>query len=146
MLFLHWKWSKITSRENTAGDPCRKSDVPTEPPQSTNLTRDRDKAAESGSVIGEFLATCRLKCVARPARGTPWTTANPKTTRFVYLELGEAIDLRWTLRDIRSKRWQLAPINPAHIQKLREMGLVDIREGFPVLANAGPDLITSSGR
>lgn len=66
----------------------------------------------------------------------------PENDPLRYLELGEAIDLRWTLRDIRSKRWQLAPINPAHIQKLREMGLVDIREGFPVLANAGLDLIT----
>ena len=58
-----------------------------------------------------------------------------------HLELGEAIELRWTLRDIRAKRWQLTPINSAHLEKLREMGLVDFREGLPVLTKAGLDLI-----
>jgi hypothetical protein len=27
------------------------------------------------------------------------------------LDLQEAIDLRWTLRDIRAKRWKLSPLN-----------------------------------
>jgi hypothetical protein len=58
-----------------------------------------------------------------------------------HLELREAIDLRWTMRDIRAKRWKLAPINRAHLEKLRELGLVEIRDGLPVLTNAGLDLI-----
>jgi DNA-binding transcriptional ArsR family regulator len=61
----------------------------------------------------------------------------PKDDRFRNLELSDAINLRWTLRDIRSKRWNLTPINPVHIEKLREMGLVEMREdGFPMLTNA----------
>jgi hypothetical protein len=58
-----------------------------------------------------------------------------------HLELREAIDLRWTMRDIRAKRWKLAPINPAHLEKLRELGSVEIRDGLPVLTSAGLDLI-----
>lgn len=66
----------------------------------------------------------------------------PESDPFRNLELREAIDLRWTLRDIRSKRWKLTPINPAHIEKLREMGLVEMREdGVPMLTNAGLEVI-----
>ena len=66
----------------------------------------------------------------------------PQEDPFRHLELSEAIDLRWTLRDIRSQRWKLAPINPAHIEKLREMGLVEMREdGVLMLTNAGLEVI-----
>jgi len=34
-------------------------------------------------------------------------------------DLQEAIDLQWTLRDIRAKRWKLSPINPSHLEKLK---------------------------
>jgi hypothetical protein len=36
---------------------------------------------------------------------------------FNSLDLQEAIDLRWTLRDIRAKRWKLSPISPSHLEK-----------------------------
>lgn len=49
------------------------------------------------------------------------------------LDLQEAIDLRWTLRDIRAKRWKLFPINPSRLEKLRSMGLVEMRNDDPVL-------------
>jgi hypothetical protein len=42
------------------------------------------------------------------------------------LDLQQAIDLRWTLRDIRAKRWKLSPINPSHLEKLKAMGLVTL--------------------
>jgi hypothetical protein len=57
------------------------------------------------------------------------------------LELQEAIDLRWTLRDIRAKRWKLFPINPSRLEKLRSMGLVEMRNDDPVLTNVGIDAI-----
>ena len=66
----------------------------------------------------------------------------PENDPFRNLELSEAINLRWTLRDIRSKRWTLTPIDRAHIEKLREMGLVEMREdGVPMLTNAGLEVI-----
>jgi hypothetical protein len=47
----------------------------------------------------------------------------------------EAIDLRWTLKDIASKRkWM---INEAHLAKLIELGLVEMREGVPYVTVAG---------
>jgi hypothetical protein len=55
---------------------------------------------------------------------------------------GEAIDLRWTLRDIRAKRWVLSPINPSHLEKLIALGLVEMRDDSPVLTNAGVDVIS----
>ena len=47
----------------------------------------------------------------------------------------DAIDLRWTLKDIDSKRTWL--INKDHFQKLIELGLVEMREGTPYLTTAG---------
>jgi hypothetical protein len=58
-----------------------------------------------------------------------------------HLDLQEAIDLRWTLRDIRAKRWKLAPINPTHLEKLIALGLVEMRNDDPVLTNSGLDAI-----
>jgi len=52
-------------------------------------------------------------------------------------ELGlEAVGLRWTLKDIDSKRTFL--ITKDHIPKLIELGLVELREdGVPSLTQAG---------
>jgi hypothetical protein len=47
----------------------------------------------------------------------------------------DAIDLRWTLKDIDSKRNWL--INKDHLPKLIELGLVEIRDGIPCLTKAG---------
>jgi hypothetical protein len=61
---------------------------------------------------------------------------------FSDLDLQQAIDLRWTLRDIKAKRWVLSPINPAHLEKLTAMGLVEMRDDNPVLTNSGLDVIS----
>jgi hypothetical protein len=47
----------------------------------------------------------------------------------------DAIDLRWTLKDISSKRTWL--INQDHLAKLIELGLVEMREGVPFVTVAG---------
>lgn len=47
----------------------------------------------------------------------------------------DAIDLRWTLKDIASKRMSM--INQAHLAKLIELGLVEVREGIPYVTVAG---------
>jgi hypothetical protein len=47
----------------------------------------------------------------------------------------DAIDLRWTLKDIDSKRTWL--INQDHLPKLIELGLVEMREGTPYLTTTG---------
>jgi hypothetical protein len=61
---------------------------------------------------------------------------------FSDLDLQQAIELRWTLRDIKAKRWVLSPINPAHLQTLMTMGLVEIQNDHPVLTNSGFDVIS----
>jgi hypothetical protein len=38
----------------------------------------------------------------------------------------EAVDLRWTLKDIMAKRWTLTPINPDHLARLIDLGLVEM--------------------
>jgi hypothetical protein len=47
----------------------------------------------------------------------------------------DAIDLRWTLKDIGSNRTWL--INKDHLPKLIELGLVEMREDVPYLTGAG---------
>jgi hypothetical protein len=61
---------------------------------------------------------------------------------FSDLDLQQAIELRWTLRDIKAKRWVLSPINPAHLEKLMAMGLVEMRNDDPVLRDSGFDVIS----
>jgi hypothetical protein len=47
----------------------------------------------------------------------------------------DAIDLRWTLKDIASKRKWI--INEGHLEKLIELGLVEMRDGVPFVTVAG---------
>jgi hypothetical protein len=51
----------------------------------------------------------------------------------------DAIDLRWTLKDIAAKRSWI--INDAHVSKLVELGLVEVRDGKPVLTIAGQNAV-----
>jgi hypothetical protein len=58
---------------------------------------------------------------------------------FANLDLRQAIDLRWSLRDIKARRLLLSPINPFHLQTLISMGLVEMRNDEPVLTDFGLD-------
>jgi hypothetical protein len=53
------------------------------------------------------------------------------------LNLDTAIHLRWTLRDIKSKRTKLSPVSPDDLRTLIEMGLVEMRDEVPVLTSEG---------
>jgi hypothetical protein len=53
------------------------------------------------------------------------------------LDLSTAIRLRWALRDIKSERTKLLPVNPDDLRALIEMGLVEIEDEKPVLTDAG---------
>jgi hypothetical protein len=56
----------------------------------------------------------------------------------------EAIDLRWTLKDIMAKRWTLTPLNPDHLSKLIDLGLVEMREDGPFVTIKGQDAVWRS--
>jgi hypothetical protein len=64
-------------------------------------------------------------------------TNNP----FAEFDLEQAIGLRWTLRDIRGRRWKLSPVDRGHLKTLVEMGYVEMQDGEPTLTNAGLDVI-----
>ena len=51
----------------------------------------------------------------------------------------DAIDLRWTMKDIAAKRTWM--INQEHVAKLIELGLVEMREGIPYLTVAGQNSV-----
>jgi hypothetical protein len=51
----------------------------------------------------------------------------------------DAIDLRWTMKDIAAKRTWM--INQEHVAKLIELGLVEMREGIPYLTVAGQNTV-----
>jgi hypothetical protein len=51
----------------------------------------------------------------------------------------DAIDLRWTLKDIAAKRaWM---INKQHLEQLIELGLVEMREDVPYLTIPGQNTV-----
>ena len=47
------------------------------------------------------------------------------------------MELRWSLRDIRARRWKFSPIKAPHMEMLLEMGLIEMQDGEPVLTDAG---------
>jgi hypothetical protein len=51
----------------------------------------------------------------------------------------DAIDLRWTLKDIAAKRTWI--INKQHLAQLTDLGLVEIREDVPHLTIAGQNTV-----
>jgi len=51
-----------------------------------------------------------------------------------------AIDLRWTLRDIKAKR-TMFPVDPDHLCTLIELGLVEMKDDIPVITNAGHQIL-----
>jgi len=51
-----------------------------------------------------------------------------------------AIDLKWTLRDIKAKR-TVFPVDPDHLRELIELGLVEMRDDVPVITNAGHQVL-----
>ena len=51
----------------------------------------------------------------------------------------DAIDLRWTLKDIAGKRHLM--VNKQHLAKLIELGLVEMREDVPHLTIAGQNTV-----
>jgi hypothetical protein len=57
------------------------------------------------------------------------------------LDLQEIIDLRWTLRDIKAKRWKLSPVNPSHLETLKSMNLIELHGDEPALTKAGSDAL-----
>jgi hypothetical protein len=58
------------------------------------------------------------------------------------LDLQQTIDLRWTLRDIRAKRWKLSPISPSHLETLKSMNLIEMDDDDPALTKAGLDALS----
>lgn len=56
---------------------------------------------------------------------------------FADFDLERGIALRWALRDIKGKRLKLSPLRDADLRVLIDLGLVEMRDGAPVLTNAG---------
>ena len=64
-----------------------------------------------------------------------------RQSAFTDLALERAIHLRWTLRDIKARRLVLSPVSDEDLTLLTERGLVEMKDGVPVLTEAGLDLI-----
>lgn len=53
------------------------------------------------------------------------------------LDLDTAIQLRWTMRDIRGNRTRFSPVSDNHLRALMNLGLVELRDGVPRLTALG---------
>ena len=52
----------------------------------------------------------------------------------------DAIDLRWTMKDIAAKRGNMQ-LNQAHLAQLIELELVEMRDERPILTIAGQNAV-----
>ena len=62
----------------------------------------------------------------------PIVLSGMSESTFATFELERAIALRWTLRDIKAKRFRLLPPNDSDVRTLTELGLVELRDDLPV--------------
>ena len=60
---------------------------------------------------------------------------------FAELGLERAIGLRWTLRDIQSRRLKLSPVSDEDLHVLTELGMIEVRDEGPVLTQAGTTVV-----
>jgi hypothetical protein len=58
------------------------------------------------------------------------------------LDRQQVIDLRWTLRDIKAKRWLVCPVDASRLEELIALGLVEMQDNEPVLTRSGLDAIS----
>ena len=56
---------------------------------------------------------------------------------FAEFSLERAIGLRWSLRDIQSRRLKMSPVSDNDLRVLSKLGLIEIREEGPVLTHSG---------
>jgi hypothetical protein len=56
---------------------------------------------------------------------------------FAELGLERAIGLRWTLRDIQTRRLKMSPVSDEDLTVLKGLGLIEVRDEGPVLTQAG---------
>jgi hypothetical protein len=56
---------------------------------------------------------------------------------FAEFSLERAIGLRWTLRDIQSRRLKMSPVGDEDLRVLTDLGLIELRDEGPVLTQAG---------
>lgn len=54
----------------------------------------------------------------------------------------DAIDLRWTMKDIAAKRFSM--INNKHVEMLIGLGLVEMRDDEPYLTEVGQNTVWES--
>jgi hypothetical protein len=105
-----------------------------------------------------------LEVVVAPKLDTPWKFPEPTSLTSTDVEddpkfslrkaivapdiytspedRNRAIDLRWVLRDIKSNRLKLFPVNESDLRDLIEMGLVEMRDDAPVLTSAGNSVVS----
>jgi hypothetical protein len=60
---------------------------------------------------------------------------------FAEFDLEKAIALRWALRDIVAKRLKLTPVSDDDLRTLTELGYVEMRDGTPMVTQAGLDAL-----
>jgi hypothetical protein len=60
---------------------------------------------------------------------------------FAKFDLDKAIALRWALRDIVAARLKLTPVSDDDLRTLTELGYVEMRDGRPVVTQAGLDAL-----
>jgi len=51
----------------------------------------------------------------------------------------DAIDLRWTMKDVAAKRWTM--LNQDHVARLIDLGLVEMRDDRPILTTSGQNIV-----
>jgi hypothetical protein len=83
------------------------------------------------------LAITTLREVLKDPKPEPRNLPDQRAQQIAGLDLETAIHLRWTLRDIKGKRTKLSPVGPGDLRTLIEMGLIEMRDNFPVLTSEG---------
>jgi hypothetical protein len=118
-----------TDQQTESAPPAATSEVVVAPKPDATWRSIEPASSISTDVQGDAKFSLRKAIIAPDIYTSP-------------VDRDRAIDLRWVLRDIKSNRLKLFPLNESDLRDLIDMGLVEMRDDVPVLTSSGAAVVS----
>jgi hypothetical protein len=134
-------------------EPAGRTDPegPVAPIASIPATVEEPVARSSSAIVADTKPVIGSDLPAVSSISAETLTAEPKSALLMAIvepdiytaraDRDRAVALRWVLRDIKNNRLKWSPVDGDDLRILIEMGLVEMRDGAPMVTNAGVSAI-----
>ena len=112
--------------------------APTDAKSSAPIFKNKPSRPPISGQLSDAAPKAKTVAVAPPAdMNGAVPQAQQAKSLLTELDMNTAIHLRWVMRDIRSERTKFSPISANDLTALVQLGLVEMREGLPMLSGLG---------